>query len=494
VRLLFVSPEIFPMAKTGGLGDVSGALPAALADADVDVRLVMPAYPGALAAVVDKRQSVPLADFKGLGRANVIEARTPDSGLPIFLIDCPALYDRAGGPYQDERGREWPDNVKRFGMLSRAAAELAVAMSPGAWLPDVVHAHDWQTGLVPALLAVRPEPRPASVFTIHNMGFPGIFPASTFPLLGLPTGALSAGGVEYYKQVSLLKAGLVYADHLTTVSPTYAREIQTPQFGFGFDSLLRARADRLSGILNGVDYRVWDPAVDTQVKAQYSVADLSGKAACKTALQTEMDLDPAPTAPLIGVISRLTSQKGLDLVLQALPPIIKGGSQFVLLGAGDPVLQRRFLELGARHPRRVAVRLAYDEGLAHRIEAGSDMYLMPSRFEPCGLNQMYSLRYGTPPIVHAVGGLADSVVDATEANLSAGTATGFVFRSPNANALREALRRALELFGQRERWLELQRTGMRQDFGWAGVAKLYVALYEFVRERTTLDARSHIAK
>ncbi len=475
------------MAKTGGLGDVGGALPAALAAAGVDVRLVMPAYPSALAAVVDRRENVSLVDFDALGHADVIEARTPDSRLPIFLIDCPPLYDRSGGPYVDERGKEWPDNVKRFCLLSRAAQVLASKASPFAWQPDIVHAHDWQTGLVPALLAHSPEPRPICVFTIHNMGFPGIFPASTFPLLGLPADAFAVDGVEHYRQVSLLKAGLVYADHLTTVSPTYAREIQTPELGFGFDVLLRRRAERLTGILNGVDYRTWDPAVDARIKMAYSADDLAGKAACKAALQAEMGLAAAPKAPLIGAVSRLTSQKGLDLALAALPPVVEVGAQFVLLGTGDARLERRFTKLAARYPRNVAVRIAYDEDLAHRIEAGCDIYLMPSRFEPCGLNQMYSLRYGTPPVVHAVGGLADSVVDADEKNLAGASATGFLFRLPTANALGAALRRALELERWPERWAALQRTGMRQDFGWPNAARLYVALYESVLERAARD-------
>jgi starch synthase len=476
MRVLFVSPEIYPMAKTGGLGDVSAALPAALAAEGVDVRLIMPAYPTARDAVVDAKPMRPLGDFGALGPAGAIEAMTPDSALPIWLIDSPDLYDRGGGPYHDDAGHEWPDNFERFALLSRAAARLSSSSSPFDWSPDVVHANDWQTGLVVALLLPQPW-RPRLVFTIHNLAFQGSFPRERFALTGLPEELLGVAGIGHGEGFSLLKAGVELADWVTTVSPTYAREIQTPQFGAGFETILAARADSLSGILNGVDYGVWNPARDPHIAAPYDASDLSGKAACKAALTTAFGLAAAPRAPLFGIVSRLSEQKGLDLVPAAMEAALAAGARLVILGRGDAGIEQQFRDLAARRPDAVAVRTVFDEPLAHAVEAGADIFLMPSRFEPSGLNQMYSMRYGTPPVVHRVGGLADTVVDADVASLHDESATGFVFDAPTATAFEQAIARALSLYSDADRWRSLQQTGMRADYSWTRSAHAYLDLY-----------------
>ena len=476
MRVLFVSPEIYPMAKTGGLGDVSAALPAALAAEGVDVRLVMPAYPSAREVVLQAKPARPLGDFGALGPAGAIEAMTPDSALPIWLIDSPDLYDRGGGPYHDDAGREWPDNFERFALLSRAAARLSSSASPFDWSPDVVHANDWQTGLVVPLLLPQPW-RPRLVFTIHNVAFQGIFPRERYALTGLPQELIGVAGIGHGEGFSLLKAGVELADWVTTVSPTYAYEIQTPQFGAGFETILAARAESLSGILNGVDYRVWNPARDPHIAQPYDADDLSGKAACKAALTTAFGLAAAPRAPLFGIVSRFTEQKGLDLVPAALESALAAGARLVVLGRGDVGIEQQLRDLAARRPDAVAVRTAFDEPLAHAVEAGADIFLMPSRFEPSGLNQMYSMRYGTPPVVHRVGGLADTVVDADVASLHDESATGFVFDAPTAPAFEQAIARALSLFSDGDRWRSLQQTGMRADFSWTRSAHAYLDLY-----------------
>ncbi len=467
------------MAKTGGLGDVSASLPAALAALDVEVRLVMPAYPSALRAVVDAKPARFVADFEGLGRAEVVEAVTPDSRLPIWLIRCPALFERDGYPYTDGHGEQWPDNFERFALFSRAAAVLASDDSPFAWRPDVVHANDWHAGLVIALLIGRPD-RPRLLFTVHNIAFQGTFPLEWFPLCGLPADLREDAGIGHGDGFSLLKAGVRYADWITTVSPTYAREIQTPQFGFGFETLVAARAESVSGILNGIDMRAWDPATDAHIAARYSVADLAGKRACKAALLSTFGLPAAPDAPLFGIVSRLTAQKGLDLVPDALGSALAAGARLAAVGFGEAEIEQQFSGLMTRYPDRVSARFEFDERLAHAVEAGADIFLMPSRFEPSGLNQMYSQRYGTPPVVHAVGGLADSVVDADVRSLHDGSATGFTFREPSTPAFAAAIERALALFTEKERWRAVQLCGMRRDFSWSNAAARYLDLYRII--------------
>jgi starch synthase len=467
-RVLFVTSEMYPLASTGGLGDVSAALPPALRKLDVDVRVLLPGYRTALASAVDKGKPISIGSPGGFGPSALIPARSPENDVPLWLVDCPEMFDRPGGPYGDERGKDWPDNASRFALLSHAAALVAGVNSPIDWTPHVVHANDWQSGLVPALLATRHEGRPSTVFSIHNLSFLGLFPRTIFPRLGLPAAVFAMHGVEFFGDVSYMKAGIYYADRVTTVSPTYAREIQTPRFGCGLEGLLAGRAQHLAGILNGADYTRWDPAHDPHIAAHYSPKSLEGKAACKQALQTEFGLETRSDALLLGGVSRLTSQKGLDLLLDALPAMLKGKTQVVLLGSGDRAVERAFAAAAKKFPTRFSVRFGFDEALAHRIEAGADAFVMPSRFEPCGLNQMYSLKYGTPPIVHRVGGLADTVDDGV---------TGFVFEEPKATALAAAIKRAATAFAKPDLWRAMQLRGMAKDFGWHRSAREYLDVY-----------------
>ncbi|BAV33418.1 glycogen synthase [Sulfuricaulis limicola] len=479
-RILFVTSEAHPLVKTGGLGDVAGSLPVALQSRGADVRLLLPAYRDAVTRA-NKLKNVASLTIAGLeAPVKILEGRLPGTSLIIWLADFPPAYDRPGNPYLDSRGQPWPDNAMRFALLAHVATALALGRSRIKWRPDVVHGHDWQTGLVPVLLA-REKTRPATIFTIHNLAYQGLFPHRTFTALALPPGLWSPEALEFHDQLSFMKGGLVFADQLTTVSPTYAREIQTPEFGDGLDGLLRRRAARLSGILNGIDDAEWDPARDRYLVNHYSAGRLQGKAANKLALQREFGLPLEPDAPLIGMVGRLVAQKGIDLVLDTLPGLMHRPLQLVLLGSGEAAYETALVRQAARYKDRLSVRIGYDEGLAHRIEAGADMFLMPSRFEPCGLNQLYSLRYGTVPIVRRAGGLADTVVDATPENIGAGKATGIVFQEANGGALLAAMDRALALWRDAGCWQKIMRTGMRQDFSWRHRATKYMQMYERLR-------------
>ncbi|MGO8914920.1 MAG: glycogen synthase GlgA [Stellaceae bacterium] len=478
LRVLFVSSEIYPLAKSGGLADVSAALPMALAALGAEMQLLLPGYPKALEAAANKSVLLELKDFMGTGMTRLIAANTPDTGLPVWLVDCPILFQRPGGLYQDERGADWPDNARRFAHFNHVAARLALGELVPDWHSDVVHANDWHTGLLPVLLDARHGTRPATLFTIHNMAYQGQFPGSVFPSLGLPAEVFTPDGMEFYGGVSFLKAGIRYSDHLTTVSPSYAREILTPEFGCGLDGLLRQRERHLSGILNGVDHRLWDPARDPYLPENFSGRDISGKRACKAALQHELGLAVTPDVPLIVYLSRVTDQKMADVVLESLPAILERDAQFALLGQGDSMLERRFQETAQLYPGRLAARIGYEEPLAHRLHAAADMLLHPSRFEPCGLTQLYALRYGSLPIVRGIGGLADTVVDANERTLRLGTATGFVFRERNAQAMLACIDRALALYRQAVPWRKVQYQAMGQDFGWDVSARDYLGLYQ----------------
>lgn len=484
MKILFVASEAHPLIKTGGLGDVCGSLPAALTALGADVRLLLPGYHDAL------RHAGPLKPVAQIvlpllaKPATVLEGTLPGTRVQTWLIDFPPAYDRPGNPYLNAYGHPWHDNAARFALLARAAAAIARRAAGLAWRPDVVHCHDWQTGLVPVLLAQEPE-RPATVFTIHNLAYQGLFPRETLTALGLPEAFWSPERLEFHGQLSFIKGGLVYADRLTTVSPSYAREILTPEFGDGLDGLLRHRAHDLSGILNGIDDRVWSPAHDPHLVAGYSAGRFAAKQQNKTALQQQLGL-PASAVPLIGMVGRLVEQKGVDLVLEALPQLMELPLQLALLGSGEAGYEDALRRAAEKYPEKLAVYIGYDETLAHRIEAGSDMFLMPSRFEPCGLNQLYSLRYGTVPIVRPVGGLADTVVDATPETLEAGTATGLAFDGATPAALIGALRRALVLYADRRCWKRLTLTGMRRDFSWGRSAGEYLELYDqLVRSRRT---------
>ncbi len=416
-------------------------------------------------------------------RVRVGLARVPGSELLAYLVDQPGFYDRPGNPYAGPDGRDWPDNHRRFGLFGWIAAELARGADPG-WRPHILHLHDWHGGLAPAYLTASPPAagHVPTVFTIHNLAYQGLFPAALFPELALPPGFFSIDGVEFNGLVSFIKAALFYADRLTTVSPTYAREIQTSDFGCGLEGLLRSRADLLTGILNGVDPRVWDPRHDQNLPRSYGAEDAaSGKPIAKAALQRRLGLDDRQDAPLFGVVSRLTPQKGLDLLLACLPQLVADGSRLAILGSGDSDLEQEFSAAAAAHNGEIAVEIGYDDALSHLIIAGADIVLVPSRFEPCGLTQLYALRYGTLPLVRRVGGLADTVVDATAVSLAEGSADGFAFDGDTPPALIAAVRRANTLFRERAIWLQMMRRAMTRDFSWTAAARRYVAVYRELR-------------
>ena len=483
LRVLFATPECAPWVKTGGLGDVGAALPAALEAGGLDVRVLLPAYRPVLAATAGhRRELASIAAGARLPAARVLEAPLP-SGVPAWLVDCPALYDRDGGLYQDPgSGGDWPDNAVRFALLARVAALLAGESSPLAWRPQVLHCNDWQTALAPAYLRFAAGTRAATVMCIHNLAFQGLFPPASAAAVELPPAAYSVDGAEFYGRLSFLKAGLVYADAITTVSPTYAQEIQREPLGFGLQGLLAARAGDLHGILNGIDEGVWNPAIDPLIAIRYDAAHVEAKRGNKLALQEQLGLPGDPGVPLFGFVGRLTQQKGADLIAESAARIVAAPAQIAVLGSGEHELEEALRALARARPREVAVRIGFDERLAHLIEAGADAFLMPSRFEPCGLNQMYSQRYGTPPIAHATGGLCDSIVDCTPATLAGGTAAGFLFREPSAGALAEAVERAIAAYHDPATWRALQRNGMARDFGWGAGAQRYAELYRSLVE------------
>lgn len=476
LRILFVTPEAHPLVKTGGLGDVGGALPSALGEIGVDVRLLLPAYPGLIEQLSAQPLGTPLRVLSGMMPVQMFHGLMPNGRTPVYLIDAPALYHRSG-LYLDENGKDWPDNAFRFGLLSRTAAMFGIADSPFGWQPQLIHCNDWQTGLTPAYLAYAADARARSLISLHNMAFQGIFPPHWLSQLALPRSSFDVEGVEFHGQLSFLKAGIYYADHITAVSPTYVKEIQTAEFGCGLEGLLSRRKDRLTGILNGVDSADWDPTNDPYLEATYSSGKLQGKAANKRALQEQFSLNVDSEIPLLGVVSRLSRQKGIDLILAIAEELLVQPVQLVVLGSGDASFETELKQLKQEWPKAVGVYLGYNEKLAHLVEAGADIFLMPSRFEPCGLNQMYSMLYGTPPVVRRTGGLADSVIDATPQNLATGAATGFVFTGDNEAELLACVLRALILFPHKTAWRKLQISGMQQDFGWQRSAQQYLSLY-----------------
>lgn len=473
LNVLSVTSELFPIIKTGGLADVAGALPSALSQEGVKVVSLLPGYPAVLKALQRIETVREYADLFG-GPARILSARV--NHLDLFILDAPHLYERTGSPYLTPEGRDWPDNARRFAALGRAAADIGVGSVPG-FVPDIVHAHDWQAGLAPAYLHYGDEPRPGTVMTIHNIAFQGIFPADLLYELGLPPHAFTVDGVEYYGQIGFLKAGLRLSDRITTVSPTYAKEIQTAEGGMGLDGLLRSRAKDVFGILNGIDEAVWDPATDESLLAPFSREELDQRRANKQALQEQLGLEADPHAMVFGVVSRLSEQKGLDLVLAALPTLLADGAQLALLGAGDRTLEDSFRASSVVYPGQVGCFFGYDEDLAHLIQGGSDALLVPSRFEPCGLTQLCAMHYGAAPIVSRVGGLADTVIDANEVAVAAGVATGFQFSPVNLSGLTDAIKRAKILWSDTEAWRLLQENGMRAEVGWRRPARQYAHLY-----------------
>jgi starch synthase len=465
MRVLFVTPECAPLTKTGGLGDVSAALPAALRERGIDVRVLLPGY----SEVIDKANATRLATLSVLGfEVALLEA----DGL--WVLDCPPLYRRDGGPYQDASGADWSDNALRFGVLSKAASLLAAASSPVPWRPDCVHCNDWPAALAAAYLSFDRAAQAASVVTVHNLAFQGNFDAALLDRLALPPQSFNPEGMEFHGRLSFLKAGLAYADTITTVSPSYAREIQTEAFGCGMDGLLRRRRHSLAGILNGIDMAAWNPAADPLIAAPYDAARLERKALAKQALQFRLRLKVDAQVPLLGVVSRLTHQKGSDLLADAIDELVALPAQIAVVGKGEARMEDALRAAALRYPGQVSVSIEFDEGLAHGVEAGADLFLMPSRYEPCGLNQMYSQRYGTPPVAHATGGLIDTIDDGE---------TGFLFERPERGALVAAVRRAVEYRRDASRWREMQRRGMQRDFSWSAAARQYADLYSRLATR-----------
>lgn len=472
MRILFASSEALPFSKTGGLADVAQALPAALQSLGVDVRLVTPAYRGALARLLDPSEVTQLS-VRG-HRLRLLQGRGPGDTHTSWLLDCPALYDRGGTPYVDEHGNDHADNPERYAVFCEAIAQLATGAVTG-WSADCIHLNDWQTGLVPLYLPAARRPR--IVFTIHNLAYQGVYDRATYDRLGLPPQHWHMHGLEFHGNFSFLKAGLIFADVLTTVSPTYALEIQTPAFGYGLDGVLRERSGILHGLLNGIDDTAWNPQTDLALTAPYDERSLAKhKPANRAALLTSFGL-PDDGRLLLGVISRLAHQKGTDLLLAARAQLAALPVQLVVLGSGDRGQERALRDWAAAEPDRVAARIGYDEDLAHRINASVDCIVMASRYEPCGLNQMYAQRYGTVPIVRRVGGLADSVVDATPATLADGSASGIQFEHADVDGLLYGIRRALELRAQTDVWRRVQLAGMRRDFSWRQAASAYLDLY-----------------
>lgn len=476
-RVLHVAAEVFPLVKTGGLADVVAALPVAQAEAGADVRLLLPGLPQVLESIDGVRHVIDVGSCFGAMRVRLLLGRMPHTRLPVYVVDAPYLYRRGGGPYQDSSGEEWSDNLQRFALLGWVAAHLAAADADPQWVPDVVHAHDWHAALACAYIADHPPTEAVAVYTVHNLAYQGLFPMHDWPLLGLASRLMSPAGVEYHGQLSFMKAGLKFAHRVTTVSPSYAREIATPEFGCGLDGVVRGRGADVSGILNGIDEELWNPATDPAIAHRFDAERLQGKAQCRRALQAEMGLDADPNALLLAVVSRFTPQKGLDLLLAAMPELLRAGMQFALQGTGDPALEAAFRMAQQAQPGRVRVHVGYDEGRAHRLVAGADVLAVPSRFEPCGLTQLYALRYGTLPVVRRVGGLADTVRDASPEALVAGIATGFTFEAATPAALQQALARAMALKADAAAWQRMQRQAMAQHFGWDAPAREYLALY-----------------
>ena len=488
MNILFAASEAFPFIKTGGLGDVVHSLPIALNQLGDDVRLVLPAYRDVLASV-DSLKELGYWDLPGAGvthRVRLLQAHHDGLADYLYLIDVPLLFDRAGNPYVHSDGFNWPDNAERFTIFSRAVAQMAKGIPGTDWLPEVVHCHDWQTGLVPAFLSMS-HPRPKTVFTIHNLAYDGHFSHADFTSLSLPPEWWSPDYVEFYDGFSMLKAGMVFADDVTTVSPTYAREICTPEYGYRYEGVLNHLGDKLSGILNGIDLDIWNPETDDHLKQNYSIDDAKQWVTDKLVNKQDL-LDKAglPSSgltrgkmPLLGFIGRLVEQKGVDLITAILDDLFTTtDAMMIILGSGHMLYETELLALADKYPTRLHVHIGYSEDLAHQVEAGCDLFIMPSRFEPCGLNQMYSLRYGTPPVVNNTGGLADTVIDTTAKTLKDKSANGFVTSDANAEALLSTIKRALTIYKKPVQWQQVCETAMRQELGWEASAKKYQALYQ----------------
>ncbi len=475
-KVLFATSEVYPLIKTGGLADVAASLPRALLKLGQDVKILLPAY----ASVLEKAANTgfkDIAQFDIEGYSiSLKQTRLPGTKVTVWLVDIPEFFDRPGNPYCGPDGNDWFDNHKRFYVFAKVAELIALDQLNLNWQPTIVHCNDWQTGLIPALLSLHAE-HPATVFTIHNLAYRGLFSYQAFAELNLPEAFWHHERLEFYGQISFIKGGLAFADYITTVSPSYAQEIQRPEFGYGLDGLIRYRNDSISGILNGIDTDEWNPGTDPHLTSNYNRRTLGNKAKNKLALQEDLGLAINADTPLLGFVGRLVDQKGVDLILAQMNQLLSQNCQLIILGSGFPHYEQALKNIAAQHPTKVAVILGYNESYAHRIEASSDIFLMPSIFEPCGLNQMYSLRYGTLPLVHAVGGLRDTVFEEVQENIS-DQANGFVFKDASAEGLFSAVQRAIALYQHKDQWKKLQLNAMSKDFSWDVSAKEYLAIYE----------------
>ncbi len=480
MKVLFVSSEVFPLIKTGGLADVSGSLPAALQGLGVDIRILMPGYPAVLKQLKNIQAIATVHQLPYIANAELLLGTIEDTQVKVIAIKSPSLYEREGGPYADAQGLEWQDNPIRFGVLSKVAAILAGEQSPILdWHPNIVHCNDWQTGLTPAYLSLTEHSQAKSIISLHNMAFQGCYSPNWVASLGLPSSGFTIEGFEYHGQLSFLKAGVFYADAISTVSPRYAKEIQTSAFGFGLEGLLTQRGAEIKGILNGIDTDEWNPATDVHLTTKYSSDNIVAKQQVKKLLQEKLALNVDENAPLLGVVSRLTHQKGLDMLLPNLQKLVDEGCQLALLGGGESALESAFQDIAINNPGRVSVTIGYNEPLSHQIMAGCDMFVMPSRFEPCGLNQLYGLAYGTPPIVNATGGLADSVIDSSATHIKNKTANGFVMIEASADGLMACIKRAIDMYhNDKQTWLQIQKNGMALNLGWDKSAQEYLTLYQ----------------
>lgn len=482
MKILFACSELYPLIKTGGLADVAHNLPLALRHLGHQVRIVLPAYRSLLNQLADLRAVVEFSTRIDGYRLSLLKTNLEDSAIPVYLVDCPELFDRSGGPYGEDRDHGWPDNAKRFALFCRMVTLIAMDHADQSWQPDIVHCNDWHTGLVPLLLATA-KPRPRTLFTIHNLAYQGLFEEEQFKALKLPEEVNGKRlwdyrAVEFYGQMSFMKAAIVFADAVNTVSAGYAKEVLTEKFGCGLEGLLQSIGRRFSGIANGIDNRLWDPGNDQLIDTVYGTSSLHRKIFNKLALQ-EAFYQPRNTDRLVlGVVSRLTPQKGFDLLLEALPLIMQLPVDILVLGSGDQKLEKALKQAALKYPSRIGVKLGYDEKIAHLIVAGADALLIPSRYEPCGLTQMYAQRYGTIPVAHGVGGLADTIIDIPPFSEDIADATGVLFWEFSASALVEALQRLVFVYGNTLLWRDLQRAGMREDFSWEGSARAYAQLYK----------------
>ena len=475
-KILFATSEVYPLIKTGGLADVAASLPRALLKLGQDIKILLPAYPGVLEkAAVTGLKDIAQVDVEGYS-VSLKQTRLPGTKVVVWLVDIPQFFERPGNPYCGPDGNDWFDNHKRFYVFSRVAELIALDRLNLNWQPTIVHCNDWQTGLIPALLSLHTK-HPASVFTVHNLAYRGLFSYQAFAELNLPAAFWHHERLEFYGQMSFIKGGLVFADYLTTVSPSYAQEIQHPEFGCGLDGLIRYRNDAIAGILNGVDTEEWNPGTDPHLVCNYNRRTLANKTKNKLSLQEELGLTISAKIPLLGFVGRLVEQKGVGLILAQMDQLLSQDCQLVILGSGLPHYEQALRKIAAQHPTKVAITLGYNETVAHRIEASSDIFLMPSIFEPCGLNQMYSLRYGTLPVVHAVGGLRDTVFEETQENIPE-QVNGFIFSGATVEGLFAAIQRALALFQYKDQWKKLQLNAMSKDFSWDVSAKKYLAIYE----------------